>query len=174
MKETKIVIVTHDEAVALSEKTEKVVPQIRLEESLKRSIILPEKFHQPVRLCGNSDGELDFSISGVLIGRNQPRQSFDIIVKSGRACIECDDIEVYQVISKVISGCMDANSFLPLTEVVEGGIYRHYKGGIYEVLCIATHTESSEEQVIYKGKTRGRIWARPKAMFMDGRFQPLE
>jgi hypothetical protein len=43
---TEIVIVSHDEAVALSEKTEKVVPQIRLEESLKRSVILPEELHQ--------------------------------------------------------------------------------------------------------------------------------
>lgn len=174
MKETKIVIVSHDEAVALSEKTEKVVPQIRLEESLKRSVILPEKFHQPVRLCGNSDGELDFTVVGTLVGKSRSPQSFDVTVKSGRYCIECDDSEIYEIIVKIVAGCMDANSFVPLTEVVEGGLYRHYKGGIYKVICIATHTENNDELVIYKGKTKGRIWARPKPMFMDGRFQPLE
>ena len=171
---TKIVIVTHDEAVALSEKTEKVVPQIRLEESLKRSVILPEKFHQPVRLCGNSDGELDFTVVGTLVGKNRSPQSFDITVKSGRYCIECDDSEIYEIIVKIVAGCMDANSFSPLTEVVEGGIYRHYKGGIYKVLCIAAHTENNDELVIYKDEVKRKIWARPKAMFMDGRFQPLE
>ena len=171
---TKVVIVSHDEAVALSEKSAKVVPQIRIEESLRRSSILPEKFQQPVRIGGSSDGELDFSISGTFIGRNRAQQSFDITVKSGRFCIECDDPGVYEIISQIVAGCMDENSFVPLAEVVEGGLYRHYKGGIYKVLHIATHTESSDELVIYQDENKERTWARPKTMFMDGRFQLVE
>lgn len=30
-------------------------------------------------------------------------------------------------------------------------LYKHYKGGIYRVLNIATHTETLERMVIYKG-----------------------
>ena len=170
---TEIVIVSHDEAVALSEKTEKVVPQIRLEESLKRSVILPEKFHQPVRIGSDDSGGADFTISGTLIGKDAELISFDILMKDGNIQINCDDSGVYEIVSKIIAGCMDENSYVSLKEIVEGGWYRHYKGGIYQILCVATHTESGEEQVIYKGKTKGRIWARPKTMFMDGRFQPI-
>ena len=44
--------------------------------------------------------------------------------------------------------------------------YRHYKGGIYEVICEAAHhTESLECLVIYKNVKTGEIWARPDWMF---------
>lgn len=174
MKETKIVMVSHDEAVALSEKSEKTIPHIRLEESLKRSAILPEEFHQPVRIGSSDNGDVNFTISGTLIGKDAELISFDILMKDGNVQINCDDSGVYEIVSKIIAGCMDENSYVSLKEIVEGGWYRHYKGGIYQILCVATHTESGEEQVIYKGKTKGRIWARPKTMFMDGRFQPIE
>ena len=174
MKETKIVIVSHDEAVALSENSEKTIPHIRLEESLRRSAILPEEFHQPVRIGSSDNGDVNFTISGTLIGKNTKLKSFDILMEDGSVHINCDDNRIYEIISKIIAGCMDENSYVSLKEIVEGGWYRHYKGGIYQILCVATHTESGEEQVIYKGKTKGRIWARPKSMFMDGRFQPIE
>jgi hypothetical protein len=45
-------------------------------------------------------------------------------------------------------------------------IYRHYKGGYYKRLCIAKHSETEEQLVIYQG-TDGRIWARPRGMFED-------
>lgn len=174
MKETKIVIVSHDEAVALSEKSEKTIPHIRLEESLRRSVILPEEFHQPVRIGSSDNRDVNFTISGTLIGKNTKLKSFDILMEDGSVHINCDDNRIYEIISKIVAGCMDENSYVSLKEIVEGGWYRHYKGGIYQILCVATHTESGEEQVIYKGKTKGRIWARPKSMFMDGRFQPIE
>lgn len=174
MKETKIVIVSHDEAVALSEKSEKTIPHIRLEESLRRSAILPEEFHQPVRIGSSDNRDVNFTISGTLIGENTKLKSFDILMEDGSVHINCDDNRIYEIISKIVAGCMDENSYVSLKEIVEGGWYRHYKGGIYQILCVATHTESGDEQVIYKGKTKGRIWARPKSMFMDGRFQPIE
>lgn len=43
-------------------------------------------------------------------------------------------------------------------------IYRHYKGGLYQVLGEATHTENQESLVIYKD-SNGKIWARPKDDF---------
>ena len=47
-----------------------------------------------------------------------------------------------------------------------GAKYRHFKGGEYEILNIATHTETSETLVIYQDVTdKERVWARPLEMF---------
>jgi hypothetical protein len=48
------------------------------------------------------------------------------------------------------------------------GRYRHYKGGLYEVLGVARHSETEEELVIYKALYGdGGLWARPKSMFLE-------
>lgn len=53
------------------------------------------------------------------------------------------------------------------------GKYRHYKGKEYEVLGIATHSETLEELVVYialyeiEGKGKDSIWVRPKGMFEE-------
>ena len=47
------------------------------------------------------------------------------------------------------------------------GIYQHYKGGLYEVLHVAKHSETQEEMVIYKSINDDQIWARPKSMFLE-------
>ena len=53
------------------------------------------------------------------------------------------------------------------------GKYRHYKGKEYEILGIATHSETLEELVVYKalyeieGKGKDSIWVRPKGMFEE-------
>ena len=53
------------------------------------------------------------------------------------------------------------------------GKYRHYKGKEYEVLGVATHSETLEELVIYKalydieGKGKDSLWVRPKGMFEE-------
>ncbi len=48
-----------------------------------------------------------------------------------------------------------------------GGRYRHYKGGEYEVLTLATHSETNEPLVIYKSILFGSVYARPLAMWFD-------
>jgi hypothetical protein len=53
---------------------------------------------------------------------------------------------------------------------VELGLYKHYKGHIYEVIGIARHSETEEELVVYKAtyqKEGENLWVRPKAMFME-------
>jgi hypothetical protein len=40
-------------------------------------------------------------------------------------------------------------------------LYRHYKGGIYEFLFLAPHTETGETLVIYKSVLFGSYYARP-------------
>ncbi len=53
---------------------------------------------------------------------------------------------------------------------LELGLYKHYKGNLYEVIGLARHSESLEELVVYKAtyqKEGVNLWVRPKAMFME-------
>jgi hypothetical protein len=58
------------------------------------------------------------------------------------------------------------------------GRYRHYKGGEYQVLGVARHSETEEQLVVYRPLYGERgLWVRPLAMFTetierDGRVQP--
>ena len=54
---------------------------------------------------------------------------------------------------------------LPATPL---GRYRHYKGGEYEVIGVARHSESNEPLVVYRPlyDTTG-WWVRPHAMFFE-------
>ena len=61
----------------------------------------------------------------------------------------------------------------PLVAAAEAPTHRHRKGGLYRLLGVAQHTETGEVLAVYRGQD-GRLWARPKAMFEDGRFTPLE
>jgi len=53
------------------------------------------------------------------------------------------------------------------------GKYRHYKGKEYEVVGVATHSETLEELIVYKalytieGKGENSLWVRPRAMFEE-------
>lgn len=48
------------------------------------------------------------------------------------------------------------------------GKYRHYKGGEYEAIGVARHSETNEELVIYKALYADNgLWARPKKMFTE-------
>lgn len=55
-----------------------------------------------------------------------------------------------------------------MSETIKPGRYRHFKGKEYEVLYIATHSETREEMVVYRALYGERgVWVRPKAMFMS-------
>lgn len=68
--------------------------------------------------------------------------------------------------------------------MIKPGRYRHYKGGEYEVLGIAKHSETEEDFVVYRQLYgAGGLWIRPKQMFAGTvviagrtvrRFEPLE
>ena len=67
---------------------------------------------------------------------------------------------------------------------IQPGRYRHFKGGEYEVIGVARHSETMEELVVYRALYGERgLWVRPAAMWnewveRDGyagpRFIPLE
>lgn len=55
---------------------------------------------------------------------------------------------------------------------IEKGMYRHYKGGVYDVLYVACHTETLEWYVVYESRDRKEqgvpsVWVRPYDMFFE-------
>ena len=52
--------------------------------------------------------------------------------------------------------------------MIEPGLYRHYKGNDYEVLGVATHSETGESLVVYRALYgEFGLWVRPLAMFEE-------
>lgn len=54
---------------------------------------------------------------------------------------------------------------VPLLEI---GIYEHYKGGRYEVIGVALHSEDLSPLVVYRPlyETTAKLWVRPYEMFI--------
>ncbi|MEW6370636.1 MAG: DUF1653 domain-containing protein [Pseudomonadota bacterium] len=44
--------------------------------------------------------------------------------------------------------------------------YRHYKGGLYELVCEATLEADLTPMIIYRAAD-GTIWVRPKSVFFE-------
>jgi len=67
---------------------------------------------------------------------------------------------------------------------LEKGLYKHYKGNLYEVMSTAQHSETEEWMVVYKALYGNEgMWVRPYEMFvgkievegkMVDRFEKLE
>jgi hypothetical protein len=48
------------------------------------------------------------------------------------------------------------------------GRYRHFKGGEYEVLGVARHSEDLEDMVVYRPLYNDTgLWVRPVSMFLE-------
>ena len=64
------------------------------------------------------------------------------------------------------------------------GIYRHFKGNLYELIGIAKHSETLEPMVVYRALYgEGGLWVRPASMWSEivekegyrgPRFSPVE
>ena len=57
---------------------------------------------------------------------------------------------------------------LPPLIVTPPGLYRHYKGNLYEVVDTVRHSETLEPLTLYRALYGERgLWVRPAAMFME-------
>lgn len=57
-----------------------------------------------------------------------------------------------------------------IKKMLKLGKYKHYKGKEYEVIGIASHSETLEELVVYKAlyqKDGENLWVRPLKMFIE-------
>lgn len=54
-----------------------------------------------------------------------------------------------------------------MNTLVKGAIFRHYKGSFYEIVALATHTETMQEFVVYKPLHGAKVWARPADAFLE-------
>lgn len=67
---------------------------------------------------------------------------------------------------------------LPPLEATRPGLYRHYKGHLYEVIDTVRHSETLEPMTLYRALYGEQgLWVRPAAMFaewveIDGVRQP--
>ena len=53
-------------------------------------------------------------------------------------------------------------------EEIKIGRYRHFKGNEYEVICIAKHSETQEDMVVYRALYDERgVWVRPASMWNE-------
>ena len=72
---------------------------------------------------------------------------------------------------------MNDNDLPPLLRTPLG-LYRHYKGGLYEVIDTVRHSETLEPMTLYRALYGERgLWVRPAAMFtetvlVDGVLRP--
>lgn len=74
-----------------------------------------------------------------------------------------------------------------MEQKLKPGLYRHFKGNLYTVLGLTTHSETGEPMVVYRAEYGERgLWVRPYEMFcgpvdrqkypdadQDARFQYL-
>jgi hypothetical protein len=54
--------------------------------------------------------------------------------------------------------------------MIQSGLYKHYKGKLYEVIGTARHSESLEELVVYKAAYQPEgenLWVRPLTIFLE-------
>jgi hypothetical protein len=72
----------------------------------------------------------------------------------------------------------DNTDDLPALIETPQGLYRHYKGLMYEVVGTVRHSESLEPMTLYRALYGERgLWVRPAAMFeeevvIEGKRQP--
>ena len=51
---------------------------------------------------------------------------------------------------------------------IKVGKYRHFKGNEYEVIALATHSETGERMVVYRALYgNGGVWVRPTDMWNE-------
>lgn len=95
-----------------------------------------------------------------------------------RYAYDAIDPRLLQDINKLAAAKVPAflkkHSAMPLAEISEPSSvkiqqiqqYRHYKGGIYELVCEATQESDLSPVIVYRAQN-GTIWTRPRAVFFE-------
>lgn len=52
-------------------------------------------------------------------------------------------------------------------QVTMGGLYRHYKGGLYSTICDATEEATLRSVIVYRHQESNAVWTRPRADFFS-------
>ena len=55
-----------------------------------------------------------------------------------------------------------------IQQTIVPGIWRHFKGGLYEVIGLCKHSETLEDMVVYRALYgEGGLWVRPASMWLE-------
>lgn len=67
-----------------------------------------------------------------------------------------------------------ATRVVALLQPADGSEWRHYKGGVVQVICTAKEEATLRLVVVYRNTRKAQqIWTRPLQEFMDGRFTKI-
>lgn len=84
-------------------------------------------------------------------------------------CSECGVVPLLYKLGKneLIEDHKEANSVKTKELKIDSKGYKHFKGGLYELVCEATDSETQEDLIVYKSLKDGKVWVRPKKMFFE-------
>lgn len=68
-----------------------------------------------------------------------------------------------RIISEDISICKLKKNSVPK----KGEFYKHFKGNIYEIICVSFDTEGDNKQLVTYKNNKNEYWTRPLDMFME-------
>lgn len=165
-----VAYVTQDEALGFAEGIGK---KLSIFQS-KIILAIRKHFGDEIRLSHREpSGIWDLDIAIFFI---KTRESIDVRIEKENITIEGGNSRLRKEIKKIVETSVGGNNLEPLKEVICGAIYRHFKGGEYEVLSISMYTEMVDTYLVnYRSVNKGEdsqiIYSRPMEMFMDGRFQ---
>lgn len=130
-----------------------------------------------------NDNEI-FDTNGYVNINMKPYSTRILVVSDGSFKLDLDETyDTYRVVKNNTPETIEKENVFE-TNVVIGKKYRHFKGDIYKVTNIATHSETEEKLVIYQNiNDESSVWARPYNMFIEvidysgkkiQRFAPIE
>lgn len=73
------------------------------------------------------------------------------------------DIKDAEIVFSALDGATSPTNFMPQ----EGAVYKHYKGGLYQVLMVVRREGDKEQMVVYQPSDGTIPWVRPLTEFAE-------